>query len=110
MDMPMPVATQPYLDRRPNGNAHDPEVGSADFYAALPVLDDFAAVVRSEGYRPLPDDWLVAVSDVRGSTAAVRQGRYKEVNLIGASTIMAILNVARPIAIPYVFGGDGASL
>lgn len=81
-----------------------------NFYADLPVCDDFNDVSRLEKYVELPPDWFVAVCDVEGSTNAVRQGKYKDVNLIGASSIISILNAARPLAIPYVFGGDGATL
>jgi hypothetical protein len=83
---------------------------SEDFYARLPVLTNFAEISRAENYRPLPDDWQVAVTDVEGSTLAVRQGRYKDVNVLGASSIVSVLNIARPLEIPFVFGGDGASL
>lgn len=81
-----------------------------DFYARLPVLEDFAEVSHAEHYAALPDDWHVAVSDVEGSTIAVRQGRYKEVNLLGASSIISVLNAVKPAEIPFIFGGDGASL
>jgi len=36
--------------------------------------------------------------------------RYKEVNLIGACSIVSVLNVAKDIEIPFIFGGDGATL
>jgi hypothetical protein len=34
------------------------------FYADLPVLPDFGAVMRAESYAPLPDDWHVALRNV----------------------------------------------
>lgn len=83
---------------------------SDSFYASLPVFLDFADVARADRYRELPDDWHVAVADVEGSTAAVRAGRYKDVNLLGASCIISVLNATRPVEIPYIFGGDGATL
>ena len=43
-----------------------------EFYASLPILDDFAEAVKAENYRPLPDDWVVGFSDVVGSTAGGR--------------------------------------
>ncbi len=63
-------------------------------------------------YSECPADWLVLITDISGSTKAIEEGRYKDVNLIGASSIIAILNVAREnnTDIPYVFGGDGATL
>jgi hypothetical protein len=82
---------------------------TSDFYAAIPALEDFAAAVRPETYRPLPDDWVVGFADVRGSTEAVAQGRYKAVNMIGAGVIAAVSNALQREAFPFVFGGDGAS-
>ena len=78
------------------------------FYEELPVLDDFTAVTNLSHYKPIPDDWLIAVADVRGSTQAIERGLYKAVNIIGASVIVGVLNVAKPTAVPFVFGGDGA--
>lgn len=90
---------------------HANNANSSDmFYASLPVFLVFADVARPDRYRELPDDWHVAVADVEGSTAAVRAGRYKDVNLLGASCIISVLNATRPVEIPYIFGGDGATL
>lgn len=41
---------------------------------------------------------------------AIRSGLYKAVNILGVSVITAVVNVAKPLTIPYMFGGDGASL
>ncbi len=81
-----------------------------DFYASLPVLDDFADVVRLKNYAPLPDGWTVGVADVVGSTAAIAEGRYKTVNMVGAGVIAAVANALERRPFPFVFGGDGASL
>ena len=83
---------------------------SHSFYAALPVFDDFLDITDPERFTPVPQDWHVAVTDVRGSTEAIRSGRYKDVNLAGASSIIAILNIDRGLSIPFIFGGDGATL
>ncbi|MBI1374650.1 MAG: DUF3095 family protein [Phycisphaera sp.] len=80
------------------------------FYADLPVHDDFASTADRSRYAPLPDDWYVLISDVVGSTAAIERGLYKQVNLVGASTIAAVTNAAKPTLVPFVFGGDGATL
>lgn len=85
-----------------------PTAGEA-FYASLPAFTRFDASMQPAHYRPLPDDWLVVVSDVQGSTAAIEDGRYKDVNALGVASIVAVLNAIRPLAIPYVFGGDGAT-
>ncbi|MCP5368381.1 MAG: DUF3095 domain-containing protein [Hyphomicrobiales bacterium] len=80
------------------------------FYADLPAFDRFEAVTDLARYTPLPDGWLVVIADIRGSTPAIAAGRYKDVNMVGASCITAALNVAGEVEIPYVFGGDGATI
>jgi hypothetical protein len=85
-------------------------VSSSRFYADLPVITDFRDVARPESFQRLPDDWHVAMSDVRDSTVAIQSGRYKNVNTVGAATITAVLNAAGGIDIPYVFEGDGSTL
>jgi len=81
-----------------------------DFYTSLPVFRNFADVVRTENYSPVPDDWTVGFTDVQGSTAAIAGGRYKAVNMVGAGAIAAVANAVGRRAFPFVFGGDGASL
>lgn len=66
-------------------------------------------VADGNNYHDVPDDWLVVVSDIKGSTKAIESGRYKEVNILGASSIIAVLNCVKNVEIPFVFGGDGAS-
>jgi hypothetical protein len=83
---------------------------STDFYAALEPFEDFADFVAFGDYAPLPDDWWMLIADVAGSTQAIREGRYKSVNMVGASAIMAVLNVRGTVEIPFAFGGDGATL
>jgi len=80
------------------------------FYEELPSIDRFADLSDTGVYNPLPGDWCVAVSDVKDSTGLIRSGKYKEVNLVGAATIMAILNLKKNFSIPFIFGGDGATL
>lgn len=83
---------------------------STSFYAQLKPLAHFATIAEPSSFVPLPDDWQLVITDVRGSTRAIGEGRYKEVNMVGAASIVALLNHAGPIEIPYVFGGDGATL
>src|SRR5579863_9800904 len=80
-----------------------------DFYAAMPVFDSFADVIKPSSYRPVPEDWAVGFSDVVGSTKAIAEGRYKAVNMVGAGVIAAVANALARRPFPYVFGGDGAS-
>jgi hypothetical protein len=81
-----------------------------NFYSHLPVLDDFNMVCNMSNYQALPDDWYIVVADISNSTIAIKSGRYKSVNLIGVSVISSILNISKPYELPYIFGGDGASL
>jgi hypothetical protein len=83
---------------------------AATFYAALEPFTDFADVVDPARYVTAPDDWIVVLGDIRGSTEAARAGRYKEVNLVGAACITATLNVTGDLDLPYAFGGDGATV
>ena len=70
----------------------------------------FADLVRPDAYAPVPDDWSVVVADVVGSTEAVAAGRYRDVNYVGAGAIAAVLNAVDYTDVPFVFGGDGATL
>lgn len=81
---------------------------SEGFFAALPGFTGFDGVLSDEHYMPVPDDWSLAVADVAGSTAAIRAGRYKQVNFAGAAVICAVQNAVGCRAMPFAFGGDGA--
>ena len=79
------------------------------FYDNLNVADSMRDVLNPQIYTPLPDDWYVAVTDIRGSTDAIRLGKYKEVNMAGASVIAALSNAfGHEINLPFLFGGDGS--
>ena len=80
------------------------------FYRDLHVLPSFEEAANSSLHAKIPDDWFVIVADIAGSTQAIENGRYKDVNTVGAATIMAVINVNRAIEIPFIFGGDGATL
>jgi hypothetical protein len=85
-------------------------MNSENFYSQLPLLDNFIQITDLGNFFDVPDDWYIVVTDIRGSTKAIEAGKYKEVNLLGACSIVAVLNVAGETEIPFVFGGDGASL
>jgi hypothetical protein len=88
-----------------------PNLACADaFYARLEPFVDFTEVADPARYVEAPADWLVILTDIKGSTEAAKAGRYKDVNLLGAACITATLNVTRGLELPYVFGGDGATL
>lgn len=85
---------------------------SADeqFYARLKPLERFGDVTDLKNYAPVPETWLVVVTDVRGSTRAIEAGRYRDVNALGVASIIGVKNALRDLEIPFVFGGDGATL
>lgn len=85
-------------------------MGTSEFYLSLKPFMEFARVADLDNYTATPDDWYVVIADVKGSTLAIEEGRYKEVNMIGAACINAVLNITEAGRIPYVFGGDGATL
>lgn len=84
------------------------------FYKHLPTFDRFRGFSDAANYHPVPDDWYVVLGDIEGSTDAIAEGRYKDVNMMGAACITAVLNALDHFEpkpdIPYVFGGDGATL
>ena len=80
------------------------------FYEDLPTFDDFEGVTDFAAYTPVPDDWVLVMSDVVGSTAAICAGRYQDVNMVGAATITAVLNACETTQVPFVFSGDGGTL
>ena len=51
----------------------------------------------------------LGLADVVQSTKAIRENRYKAVNMAGASVIAAVANALGNRDFPFVFGGDGAS-
>lgn len=85
-------------------------MGNRDFYKSLEPLPSFAEASDGSRHSSLPADWWVVVADVAGSTAAIEAGRYKDVNTVAAAMIMSVINVDRSSEIPFVFGGDGATL
>lgn len=79
------------------------------FEETLPTFSSIADTLQSTSYVELPKDWWVVITDVRGSSQAISDGRYRDINAVGGSTIAALLNAVKPFKVPYVFGGDGAS-
>ena len=79
------------------------------FYDQIAPVSDFASLLTGAQFTPVPDDWLLGVADIVDSTGEIARGRYKTVNMLGASVISAMVNAMGHRAFPYVFGGDGAS-
>ncbi|PKD44815.1 DUF3095 family protein [Rhodohalobacter barkolensis] len=78
------------------------------FYKNLDCTGHFLNLAKPEFYTPLPDNWCIAVSDVRNSTREIKNGRFRDVNLNGASLIAAISNAIPETELPFSFGGDGS--
>jgi hypothetical protein len=78
-------------------------------YSNMPIFSDFMGVADESNFHDVPEEWLVVVTDIKGSTKAIEEGRYKEVNILEASSIIAVLNCVKNVEIPFSFGGDGAS-
>lgn len=85
-------------------------VETAQFTRSLPVRGDFRSVLEEHAYQRVPDDWLIALSDVVASRKAIAAGRYKAVNLSGAAIISALMNALDTQDLPYIFSGDGSAV
>ena len=66
-------------------------MSSNDFYKNLKEITDFSKIMEDSNYEKIPNDWYVIVSDIKGSTKAIENGMYKQVNFIAALTIIGIL-------------------
>jgi len=80
------------------------------FVSSLPVFAEFSDVADVSRYRAMPEGWALAVADVVDSGRAIAEGKYKLVNMAGASVITAVLNAMGNRDYPFVFGGDGAAI
>lgn len=78
-----------------------------DFYTTVPSMGAVSDAFDPAYFVPLPSDWLVAVSDIQGSTAGVAEGRHSDINFCAAAMIAGLTNHCG--SIPYQFGGDGAA-
>jgi hypothetical protein len=81
-----------------------------DFYHSIPHFSEFNGLTEDHHYRPVPLDWWVVLTDDRDSTRAIEAGQYKEVNRMGAASIVCASLAMDGADCAYVFGGDGATL
>lgn len=81
-----------------------------NFFEALCAFRDFEAIASRDYYRCAPEDWHVFITDIPGSTEAIANGRYRDVNTLGAASIVVARKVMARRGFPFVFGGDGATL
>lgn len=86
---------------------------NTSFYSNLKVHDiSITSLIGDKGnFASIPEDWHILVADIRDSTLAVQDGNHDHVNLVATGCVIAILNLAEAhnIAVPFFFGGDGAS-
>lgn len=84
-----------------------------NFYGKLAVnhLPLSKLLLKDSAFSAVPSDWHVIITDIKGSTAAVTSGLNETVNFIATGSIVAVLNLAfkAKIAVPFFFGGDGAT-
>ena len=68
-------------------------------------------LLRKDLFKEVPIDWHIIITDIKNSTQAVNAGLHENVNLIATGSIVTVLNIAfkANIAIPFFFGGDGAT-
>ncbi len=85
-------------------------MGKKSFYKDLPYIEDFNDVTDNRCFKDIPPEWYILVTDVRNSTIAVEEGRYKEVNFVAACGVSAVMNIDKQTDFPFVFGGDGATM
>lgn len=84
------------------------------FYSNLePHYASFEKILADrKNFSSIPHDWHIIVTDIVNSTFEFAKGKYKELNLVGSSTIATVLNIAKrnAIEVPFVYGGDGSSI
>jgi hypothetical protein len=85
-------------------------MASENFYKDLTSFPSFEGITDEGHFESMPGDWKVIITDVKGSTKAIENGRYKDVNTIGAAAIIAAKKGMGAEEFPFVFGGDGATL
>jgi len=79
------------------------------FTESLPVFKRFEALTDFDRYKPVPNDWLILITDVENSTRAIENGRYKPVNFCGVALLALLKNYSGNTQFPFLFGGDGAT-
>src|SRR4051812_25723976 len=83
---------------------------SKGFFSEIKAMPEYSAMLEANYYHDLPGDWTLVLTDVKNSTKAIDAGRYKAVNAIGVSCIVAVQNALAGQHFPFIFGGDGATL
>ena len=84
-------------------------MSNLNFFRDHPGFNKINDLADDSVFRDVPMDWWVVLTDVRNSTQSIAKGLYKEVNVVGASCIIAVKNACGDLVFPYIFGGDGAT-
>ncbi|MGM0518524.1 MAG: DUF3095 family protein [Campylobacterota bacterium] len=85
-------------------------MSNKDFYKDIKAVNSFSSIFENSNYKSVPSNWFVVATDVVDSTNQIAKGKYKEINIIAAMSIISILNIDKQLDIPFVFGGDGSFL
>ena len=79
------------------------------FYEELPALSSFKELANFQTYPDAPNDWYLVITDVVSSTKAIEQGKYKDINLTAALSLVSVINLNPDLNCPFIFGGDGVT-
>jgi len=83
------------------------------FYKKMPgQYTSLGSMLRKEElFKVVPSEWQVIITDIKGSTKAILDGKHELVNLVATGSIVIVLNIAfrLDVSIPFFFGGDGAT-
>jgi len=83
------------------------------FYHQLPAFKGaLTELLRNDLlFHQVPADWIVIITDIKGSTEAVFKGKHETINLVATGSIVAVLNFVfkKGLTVPFFFGGDGAT-
>ncbi|ALL06834.1 hypothetical protein AQ505_15865 [Pedobacter sp. PACM 27299] len=88
--------------------------GTSDlFYHHLPAhkLSLPELLKNTSLFEHVPEDWHVIISDIKGSTKAIQEGKHETVNFLATGSIVTVLNFVfkTGMTVPFFFGGDGAT-
>ncbi len=84
-------------------------MSSLNFFKNIKPITNFTDACDIANYVDAPESCYILLTDIKGSTKAIEAGRYKDVNMVGAACIAACVNTCRA-DLPFVFGGDGATI
>jgi hypothetical protein len=111
-ESPANLALQSKYFPSPSGNGLSVSISfhETNFYTQMPSFKHFKDIMNDDLFQEAPTDWHVIITDIVGSTQAIKAGAYSDVNTIGAASISTVLYELGEEEFPFAFGGDGASL